>query len=66
MYNQLGQDSSQPPRDPEKLAELGPRPAADDAHHLPARGRRADRPRGGPVPAVVDPRGQQCLRRHRR
>ena len=58
MYNQLGQNWSQPPVAPRRAGRGRVPPVPRHAAHDPAAcGRDPRRPRPGPVPAVVDPGG---------
>ena len=62
-FNQTGQDWSQPPWHPERLADAGYAPYRDArARGAPTRRRAARRPRHRIVPAVVGP-GRHCLPR---
>ena len=57
-FNQVGQNWSQPPLHPERLAEVGLRPVPRPRpRRAPARGWAARRPRDRPVPHVVGARG---------
>ena len=66
-FNQMGQDWSQPPWRPDRLAGAGLRAVPRHAPHRPAPCRRhPGRPRHRPVPAVVGARGDDAGRRHLR